>query len=63
VFSSFGLLAIVSILFASCGAGLTAYNAIGIGPRTTSFWALAGPSLLATGLGLAIIAFSIMPQV
>ncbi|MBS0273818.1 MAG: hypothetical protein JSR55_05325 [Proteobacteria bacterium] len=60
--SSYGLLAIVSVVLASCGAGLTAYNLIGVGPRTTAFWALAGPSLLAFGLGLAIVALSLMPE-
>ena len=61
--SSFGMLTVFSIVLASCGAGLTAYNIFGFNPRTTTFWTLAGPSLLAFGFGLLILAFSMIPHV
>ena len=56
-------LLIISVIVASCGAGLTAYTLLGIGERRTALWALTGPFILSAGLGLLIIAFSMMQAI
>jgi hypothetical protein len=58
--SLFGIVSILSILVASFGAGLTAYNLLAIGPRT-ALSTIAGLSILSAGLGLMVIAVTMMP--
>lgn len=59
--SLFGITSILSLLVASVGAGLTAYDLLAIGPRTTLSTA-AGLSILSAGLGLMVIAVTMLPN-
>lgn len=59
--SLLGIIALLSIVIASCGAGLTAYNLLAIGPRST-LSTIAGLSILSAGLGLIVVALTMMPN-
>jgi hypothetical protein len=61
MFSLFGIISILSIPVASFGAGLTAYNVLAIAPRST-LSTIAGLSTLSAGLGLMIIAVTMLPN-